>query len=260
VVNKPAGLACHPTKGDAFSSLISRVRLHLAGQPARTSAPASSLPAGSGSETLPESAAASAAVRPPQRGGPQLINRLDRETSGVVLVAKDATSARLWRQRWETGEVEKVYLAIVLGSVVPDEDVIDAPLGRDEGSSVAIKDRVRPDGAAARTGFRVLGRFDRDGKRFSLLEVRPYTGRKHQIRIHLAHAGHPIVGDKLYGGDEQIYLDFVVGRLSAAQRAELLLPHQALHAQSVRWATDKEIRFQARPESWFLDFLPLDLA
>src|SRR5436309_4548675 len=76
VVHKPAGLACHPTKGDAYSSLISRVRLHLAG-----------------------------------RGEPQLINRLDRETSGVVLVAKDATFARLRRRRRESREVEHVSLA-----------------------------------------------------------------------------------------------------------------------------------------------------
>jgi len=222
VVNKPAGLACHPTKGDAYSSLISRVRLHLAG-----------------------------------RGVPQLIHRLDRETSGVVLVAKEAMAARLWRRRWEGGEIKKVYLAIVHGSMAPDEAVIDAPLGRDEGSRVAIKDTVRADGAPAQTGFRVLRRFDRDGKSFSLLEVRPLTGRKHQIRIHLAHAGHPIVGDKLYGGDEQIYLDFVLGRLSAEQRARLLLPNQALHAQSVQWSNgSQEIRFETRAESWFLEFLP----
>jgi len=222
VVSKPAGLACHPTKGDAYSSLISRVRLHLAG-----------------------------------RGGPQLINRLDRETSGVVLVAKEATSARLWRRRWESGEIKKVYLAIVHGSMSPDEAVIDAPLGRDEASRVAIKDTVRADGAPAQTGFHVLRRFDRDGKSFSLLEVRPLTGRKHQIRIHLAHVGHPIVGDKLYGGDEQIYLDFVLGRLSAEQRARLLLPNHALHAQSVQWGNgSQEVRFEARAETWFLEFLP----
>ncbi len=191
------------------------------------------------------------------RGVPQLIHRLDRETSGVVLVAQEPAAARLWRRRWEGGEIKKVYLAIVHGSMAPDEIVIDAPLGCDEGSRVAIKDTVRADGAPAQTGFRVLRRFDRDGKSFSLLEVRPLTGRKHQIRIHLAHAGHPIVGDKLYGGDEQIYLDFVLGRLSAEQRARLLLPNQALHAQSVQWSNgSQEIRFETRAESWFLEFLP----
>jgi len=65
------------------------------------------------------------------------------------------------------------------------------------------------------------------------------------------------VGDKLYGGDEQIYLDFVLGRLSAEQRARLLLPNQALHAQSVQWSNgSQEIRFETRAESWFLEFLP----
>src|SRR6185295_9507388 len=126
VINKPAGLVCHPTKGDAYSSLISRVRLYLGGPAA-----------------------------------PQLINRLDRETSGVVLVGKNATAARGLRRLWESRVVRKEYLAIVHGHVLEPRGVIDAPLGRDEQSVVAIKDRVRDDGAAALTEFRVESRFDR---------------------------------------------------------------------------------------------------
>src|ERR1017187_10082184 len=170
VINKPAGLVCHPTKTDEYSSLISRVRLHL----------------GEGSH-------------------PQMVNRLDRETSGVTLVAKDADTARELRRIGENRQVEKDYLAIVHGHVPEAHGVIEAALGKDEQSRVVIKDCVRADGAAARTEYWVQRRFTHHKQPFTLLLVRPQTGRKHQIRIHLAHAGHPIVGDKLYGGDEDLY-------------------------------------------------------
>jgi 23S rRNA pseudouridine1911/1915/1917 synthase len=220
LINKPADLVCHPTKGDEYSSLISRVRLHL----------------GAGAQ-------------------PHLINRLDRETSGVVLVAKLPGSALELRRLWENGAVCKQYLAIVHGRVATQVGNVDAPLGRDEQSPVAIKDCVRADGSPARTEFEIVKTFPRSHREFSLLAVRPFTGRKHQIRIHLAHLGHPIVGDKLYGGDERCYLDFVEGRLTDEQRATLLLPNHALHAQSLSFPWRGQHRqFDAEPEPWFLDF------
>jgi 23S rRNA pseudouridine1911/1915/1917 synthase len=221
VVTKPADLVCHPTKGDAYSSLISRARLYFGAN-----------------------------------GQPQLINRLDRETSGVVLIAKNETTAREIRHIWETREVEKIYWAIVHGYVQTEKGLIDASIGRDENSIVAIKDKVRPDGARSQTEFNVLSRFSRAEGDFTFLEVRPLTGRKHQIRIHLSHFGHPIVGDKLYGLNESYYLDFVKYRLTNEQRKRLILPNHALHGRAVRFTwRGKERRFEAKPERWFTEFL-----
>jgi len=225
VVNKPAGLVCHPTKGDEYSSLVSRARLHL-----KTSVT------------------------------PHLVHRLDRETSGIVLFAKTAEVARALGKIWEARGVTKEYLAIVHGHVLAERGEIDAPLGKDDSSRVAIKDTVRPDGAAAQTGFVVEKRFthvlpSRPEQPFTLLRLRPLTGRKHQIRIHLASVGHPIVGDKIYGGDEDLYLALVENRLTADQQARLILPQHALHAASLEFEWQGQSRrFAAAPEADFEKF------
>lgn len=220
VVHKPADLVCHPTKGDEYSSLISRVRIYLG-----------------------------------EASDGQMINRLDRETSGIVLVAKDQETARSLRIQWEARTVEKSYRAIVYEWPKEDAFEVNAALGKDESSEVVIKGCVRTDGQASLTRFRVVNRFERDGSRFALLEAMPETGRKHQIRIHLQHIGHSIVGDKLYGLDERYYLDLVYGRLTDEQRKTLLLPNHALHARSVTLNyQDKTTTFTSPEEDWFLEF------
>lgn len=220
VVHKPAGLVCHPTKGDAWSSLISRVRLHL-----RSDAE------------------------------PQMVHRLDRETSGVMIFGKTPEAAATLRDLWLGGFVTKEYVGLVQGHPAAEAGRFDDPLGKDEASPVAIRDWVRPDGARARTRYRVEHRFERPEGRFARVRLWLETGRKHQLRIHLSHAGHPLVGDKLYGPDPALYLAFVERRLTAGQRAQLLLPVQALHAERLYlpWA-GRERCFESPPEPWFVGF------
>lgn len=221
VVNKPAGLVCHPTKGDQYSSLISRVRLYLG----------------------------------PESSG-HIINRLDRETSGITLVAKNSQTAGELGKLLENRSVEKEYLAIVHGSVQTAHEIIELPLGKDQESRVAVKDKVRPDGVSAKTEYWLERQFTREGKEFSLLRVLLHTGRKHQIRIHLAAIGHPIVGDKIYGGDEDLYLALVEDRLTPEQRHRLILRCQALHAKSIRFTwRNKDWSFCAEPDGEFKGFL-----
>jgi 23S rRNA-/tRNA-specific pseudouridylate synthase len=320
VINKPAGLVCHPTKSGEMSSLIGRARLYLN----VSLSAAGELPRPREREMVAEGRVRVKGEAPFVASevvpvSPHLVNRLDRETGGIVIVAKNSESAGELGKIWEARAVQKEYLAIVHGHVRDDHGLIDAPLGKDERSIVAVKDCVRPDGAPAQTEFRVERRFSqslvgrscrsaiqipvgrscrsawtrspssvaeplrrvdsaslpvavsppsirhprraeakqrRTPSSFSLLRLTPRTGRKHQIRIHLAHLGHPIVGDKLYGGDEDIYMALVENRLTPEQLARLILPHQALHACAIRFVwRGQPMEFRCEPEPWFSGFI-----
>ena len=173
-------------------------------------------------------------------GQVSLINRLDRETSGLTLIGKTAAMARTLSLEMMARRVEKEYLALVWGWPESDEFAVDAPLLRGGSvmpSRIYLKRIMHPAGSAARTRFHVERRFTRAGTkggRFALVRAFPETGRTHQIRVHLAHAGHAVVGDKIYGPDEGCYLEFIETGWTPALAARLLLPRHALHSAALR--------------------------
>jgi 23S rRNA pseudouridine1911/1915/1917 synthase len=173
-------------------------------------------------------------------GQVSIINRLDRETSGLTLVAKHRAAARELGRAMMARRIEKEYLALVWGWPERDTFEIDAPIlrqGERGPTRIYLKQTVHPDGAAAHTGFHVERRFTlatSNGERFALVRAFPMTGRMHQIRVHLAHAGHPIVGDKIYGPDEGCYLEFIQTGWTPSLAARLLLPRHALHSAALR--------------------------
>jgi 23S rRNA pseudouridine1911/1915/1917 synthase len=184
-----------------------------------------------------------------------IVNRLDRETSGLVLVAKNAAAARRFGLMMQEQRIAKEYLAIVWGWPEWDSTTVDAPLARQGAhapSRIWLKQTIHPAGAPARTEFAVERRFLRGGAgdHFSIIRAFPRTGRTHQIRVHLASLGYPIVGDKIYGPDEELYLQFIETGWTPELQGRLLLPRHALHSAAL------EIE---NGEKWTSP-LPVDLA
>jgi 23S rRNA pseudouridine1911/1915/1917 synthase len=165
VIDKPAGLTVHPGAGAASGTLVNALLHHVK-----------------------DLSGVGGVARP------GIVHRLDRGTSGLIVVAKDDQTHRSLSLQFASRTVEKEYLALVLGVPGAREATIDQPIGRHpvERQRMAI----RPDGRAARSSYRLEEAFDGA----ALLRVRIFTGRTHQIRVHLASLGHPVAGDASYGG------------------------------------------------------------
>lgn len=186
-------------------------------------------------------------------GQVSLINRLDRETSGIILVAKTYEAARALGIAMQERQLHKTYLAVVQQCPAWDSIQCAEPITRllDVGESeVRVRQCTHPSGKPSCTDFKIIKRCQARPHLpdMSLVECKAHTGRMHQIRVHLEHLGHPLVGDKIYGGDPSCYLRFMKEGWTDELEQQLILPRQALHASELQFPhpkTGEVVRVQA---------------
>jgi 23S rRNA pseudouridine1911/1915/1917 synthase len=168
-------------------------------------------------------------------------SRLDRETSGVVVFVKKPELASILQTAIQHRAVTKSYVAFLQGNL-QDPIVVDQPIGNDEGSLVRIRQWVMAEGAPSATEFEPI----RTNGEFTFVKVRPRTGRLHQIRVHASWLGHPVVGDKIYGPDQKLFVEFVEEGFTRNLARHLPLRRQALHASRIDYILESgNISFEA---------------
>tara|TARA_R110002049_G_scaffold305056_2_gene501053 strand:- start:22129 stop:23187 length:1059 start_codon:yes stop_codon:yes gene_type:complete len=224
VVNKPAGMVVHPARGNWSGTLTSALAYRF--------------------QSLSD-------VGGPTRPG--IVHRLDRDTSGVIVVAKTNAVHMHLAAQWHDREVTKEYFAITAGRMDRDRDVIDAPIGKHpyQRDKQAIR-ADHPTSREASTFYEVAARFGR----VNLVNVKPKTGRTHQIRVHLAHIGCPILCDRLYAGHAEITRTMLMTKMGGERSGDgpdgpdhnVILSRQALHAKRLTFKnpqSGKDMTFEA---------------
>ena len=210
VIDKPAGMVTHPAAGNWRGTLVNAVLFHA-----------------------PDLEGVGGAHRP------GIVHRLDKDTSGVILIAKNDAAHRHLQAQFQAREVQKTYLALVYGGLDPQRGEINAAVGRDPRERKRMAVVAASQGRPATTRYETLAvyRLPTTGERLSLLACRPLTGRTHQIRVHLAHIHHPIVGDETYGPRRKLPFAAPAGGL-----------RQFLHAERLRFrlpSTGEFVEFAA---------------